>query len=590
MKTNKLSLLFPDQDRVVYQMISEETWHDLGLDALTEKLSVQPQERAMIAQVMRGLTADPAVTAFRCGVFVDILRHPEIREKMAKLLERVKTFYDYGVVRRHEGDESGIWDLMHRLEEYHDYIVTVEQIRECLAEKDLRSEGMLQLRDAVETIYRDNGFAALRKDVEEMRISASAVKSLTVGINLNDRFEAINLGLITVNAKPFTRSGLLKNFLVSVTPKDDIYQEADWNGSYSYFPANTGTGLLESVGKTAETAMVLRNPLAMMSMARVPAADGTASIPRQMDSAATMLTSRITRKLRDMLGKYINVSVKEIAELIPELAFYTRWAEYIEKRTAEGWPFCTPEVREAGDGPACASAKGFYNLKLIAAEKPGTVVPNDLEFDEEKRVYVLTGANRGGKTTITQAVGQLFLLAQSGISVPAERFVFDPVDLVLTHFPADEDKTLDLGRLGEECRRFRELYSRSTGKSLLLLNETFSTTSFEEGYFIAVDAVKAVLNRGTRTIYNTHMHKLAKELDEEINVDGGKGKAVSLVAETRDGKNSFRVKIAPPEGKSFAREIAVKYGVTYEALTLSPVPSQPRIPEAPADPDPGTAS
>ena len=118
---------------------------------------------------------------------------------------------------------------------------------------------------------------------------------------------------------------------------------------------------------------------------------------------------------------------------------------------------------------------------------------NDLEFDGEKRVYVLTGANRGGKTTITQAIGQLFLLAQSGISVPAEQFVFDPADLVLTHFPADEDKTLDLGRLGEECRRFRELYAQSTEKSLILLNETFSTTSFEEGYFIAVDAVKAIL-------------------------------------------------------------------------------------------------
>jgi DNA mismatch repair ATPase MutS len=145
--------------------------------------------------------------------------------------------------------------------------------------------------------------------------------------------------------------------------------------------------------------------------------------------------------------------------------------------------------------------------------------------------------------------------------------VFDPADQVLTHFPADEDKTLDLGRLGEECRRFRELYGKSTGKSLILLNETFSTTSFEEGYFIAVDAVKAILRRDTRTIYNTHMHKLAKELDSEINTEGLPGKAVSLVAETRDGKNSFRVKIAPPEGKSFAREIAVKYGVTYEALT-----------------------
>ena len=567
MKTNKLSLLFPDQDRVAYQMISEETFHDLGLDALTEKLSPQAQEQIMIAQVMRGMTADPAVTAFRCGVFEDMLRHPEIREKMAKLLERVKTFYDYGVVRRHEGDESGIWDLMHRLEEYHDYIVTVEQIRECLAEKDLRSEGMLRLRDEVENIYRDNGFAALRKDVEEMRITASAVKSITVGINLNDRFEAINMGLITVNAKPFTRSGLLKNFLTAVNPKDDIYPEADWNKSTSYYPANPGLGFLDGVGQITETAAVMRNPLAMMSMARIPEADGSSSVPRQMDSAATMLTSRITRKLRDTLGKYLNVSVKEISDLIPELTFYTRWAEYIEKRRAEGWVFCTPQIRKENGGAVCAFARGFYNLKLIAAEKPETVVTNDLAFDEEKRIYVLTGANRGGKTTITQAMGQLFVLAQSGISVPAEAFSFDPADLVLTHFPADEDRTLDLGRLGEECRRFRELFGKSTEKSLLLLNETFSTTSFEEGYFIAVDAVKAVLDRGIRTIYNTHMHKLAKELDTEINTGEGRGKAVSLVAETRDGKNSFRVKIAPPEGKSFAREIAVKYGVTYEALT-----------------------
>ena len=207
------------------------------------------------------------------------------------------------------------------------------------------------------------------------------------------------------------------------------------------------------------------------------------------------------------------------------------------------------------------------SLKLIDSTGPESTVPNDLAFDEEKRVYVLTGANRGGKTTATQAVGQLFILAQSGIRVPAECFRYDPADRVLTHFPADEDKTLDLGRLGEECRRFRELYGSSTGKSLILLNETFSTTSFEEGYFIAVDAVKAILSRGARAIYNTHMHQLAKDLDTEINPGSRKGKAVSLVAETTDGKNSFRVKIAPPEGKSFAREIAVKYGVTFEALT-----------------------
>ena len=140
---------------------------------------------------------------------------------------------------------------------------------------------------------------------------------------------------------------------------------------------------------------------------------------------------------------------------------------------------------------------------------------------------------------------------------------------MLTHFPADEDKTLDLGRLGEECRRFRELFVCCTPDSLLLLNETFSTTSFEEGYFIASDAVRAILGRGTRTIYNTHMHKLARDLDTVINSEETAGKAVSLVAETKEGKYSFRVTVGPPEGQSFARDIAEKYGVTYESLAAA---------------------
>lgn len=567
MKQSKLSILFPRQDEVTYREIPEESWHDLGLDTLTEKLVAQPQEVPLLRRVMMSLTADPQVAAFRSDVFEDMLRHPEIRERMAKLLNRIKMFYDYGVVNRHEGDETGIWDLMHRLEEYHDYILTVEAIRECLSEKDLVSEGLTGLRDTVDRIYQDQGFAALRKDVEEMRVAASDIKSLTVGINLNDRFEAVSMGLVSVNGKPFTKSGLLKNFLASVNPRDDIREEADWDGSSSFFPANTETGLLESVGQFVETSVILRNPLAAMSLARIPASDGSANIPRQMDNAATMLTNRISRRLKDTLARYLNVSVREMADLIPELVFYTRWAEYIEKQQRKGWRFCKPEVRHRKAGAAGMEAKGFYNLKLIDSTGPESTVPNDLAFDEEKRVYVLTGANRGGKTTATQAVGQLFILAQSGIRVPAECFRYDPADRVLTHFPADEDKTLDLGRLGEECRRFRELFVQSTADSLLLLNETFSTTSFEEGYFIAADAVRAILGRGSRTIYNTHMHKLAQDLDTVINTDERPGKAVSLVAETKGKEHSFRMVIAPPEGQSFARDIAEKYGVTYESLT-----------------------
>ncbi len=569
MKEQSLSILFPRQDEVVYRQLPDTVWHDLGLDAVTEKVAQRPEEAELIRRVMTSLTADPAVSAFRCDVFRDILKHPEIRERMMKLLQQVKTFYDYGIVNRGAGDETGLWDLMHRLEEYHDYILTVEALRECLSDKDLSSEGLRGLWTEVDRICRDNGFAALKKDVEEMRLTASDLKSITVGINLNDRFEAVNMGLVSVNRKPFTRSSLLKNFISAVSPRDDIREEADWNGSTSYYPANSEIGILATAGQAMERAVLVRNPIAAMTLARIPDADGLAGVPRQMDSAASMLAGRITRRLKDMLGKYLNVSVREIAALIPELVYYTRWAEYIGKCTEKGWTFCKPETRQDPGDAAGMAAEGFCNLKLIGSLTPAEVTFNDLAFDPEKRIFILTGANRGGKTTITQAVGQLFLLAQGGISVTAQRFSFSPADCVLTHFPADEDKTMDLGRLGEECQRFREMYSASTGNSLLLLNETFSTTSFEEGYYIAVDAVRALLDRGCRVIYNTHMHKLAYDLDSAVNQPERTGKAVSLVAETTGGKNSFRVRVAPPEGKSFARDIAEKYGVTYESLTAA---------------------
>ncbi len=569
MAENRLSILFPWQDRVTYQPLAQETWHNLGLDAIVSKVAQTPQEIPLLERVMTSLTADPGVARFRSDVFEDLLNYPEIRTRMTELLEKVKMFYDYGVVNRKAGDEAGVWDLMHRLEEYHDYILTVEEIRKCLDQKELRSEGLKQLKTSLDSTYESQGFAALKKDVEELRVSASGIRSLTVGINVNDRFEAVSMGLVSVNARPFTRSGMLKHFASAALLRDNIQPEADWNGSLSYEPA-VPLGSSLTAESLVQTTMMMRNPLVGMTLASIPRDDASSEAPRQMDHAASQLVTRLVRKLKDVLARHMNISVREIADLIPELLFYVRWAEYLETLREKGWIFRKPQVLDRAAESKDMEAKGFYNLKLIGAIRPEQAVLNDLVFDVRKRVYLLTGANRGGKTTLTQAVGQLFLMAQSGIFVPAEAFSYVPVDQVLTHFPADEDKTLDLGRLGEECRRFREIYSASTEQSLILLNETFSTTSFEEGYFIAADALRAILKKGVRTIFNTHMHKLAQELDTVINRPEVPAQAVSLVAETREGENTFRIRIAPPEGKSFARTIAEKYGVTYEKLTGEP--------------------
>jgi hypothetical protein len=574
-KKRIVSILFPNDDTISYHTMPDTAWHDLGLDALCEKLTNKGNERTMIASVMRTMTDDPQVAKFRIDIFDDLLHFPEFRERMMKLLDQVQFLNDYGSFKKDHDIKAGLWELLHRLSELDDYIKCLENIRECLNDYDVKSAGLLGLKDYITAVYDTSSFEELKKDIAALKADTSNLKSVTIGVNLNTNFEASSIGIISVNNKEFKSSGILGNFADALVAKEGIKDGNDWNGSHRFHPvSNSALDFLPSGDNVALFAASLGQPLlgpaVAATLATSPEKDSTRYVTKYFDKDISHMLSHVTRRLEQVLSRYVSLSIGNITDLIPEFIYYLRWAEYLEGLKAKGYRFCKPEVLDASTQDTRMNAWGIYNLKLAALseETPDTIVPNDLKFTEEQTLFLLTGANRGGKTTITQAIGLLYALAQGGISVPGKHFEFAPVDCIYTHYPADEDKTMDLGRLGEECRRFKDIYSAATENSLLLLNETFSTTSFEEGYFIARDAVLALLEKNCRVIYNTHMHKLAYEIPElNKNATPDRGKAASLIVSSKNGERSFRVVVAPPEGRSYAEDIAKKYGVTYDMLT-----------------------
>lgn len=559
-ETEELSLLHPAGEDPNYQVLPEETAHDLSLDQICETLTKMEPERNLIRRIMSRISGRPEVIQYRCNVFEDILNHPKLREELHDLLDRVDFLRTYGSFTK-ESDASGIWELIHRLDEMKEYIECVESIYRCLDEKEIQSEGLLALKAYVKELYENNGFEALKKDIAELKIGASEIKSVTLGVNLNDRFEPNGIGIVSINSKYFTKSGIIANFCDFLNRQDELSPDTQWKKKYTFRTAG-GDGGMQAMEQTAD--LMVRGQMRGMAGIVPPTPDGRSDdVIHSLDRAATAMLSGTVRRLKQILSRHVSVSTQVIAARIPELVYYIRWAEYVEKLQKEGHLMCKPQVKNAGE--RMMDAKELYNLKLTK-NPPSEIVTNDLIFDREHRIYILTGANRGGKTTITQAVGIAFLLAQGGIYVPASSFVFSPAANIFTHFPADENKTMDLGRLGEESKRFRDIFLQANATSLLLLNESFSTTSFEEGFFIAYDAVRAMRDLGVRTIYNTHMHKLARKLDE-LNAEGdGDSLASSLVAESQEGKRSYRVCVGMPEGLSYARDIAEKYGVTYEQL------------------------
>ena len=573
MSQKKYSLLYPDIN-APYRVLSAVTMHDLGMDQICKKLSAKEQEQNYIQNVMARMYADPAVTQYRCDIFEDVFQQKKMRDDLMEILGRISFLKDYGAFNREYDESASIWDLLHRLDEINDYIQCVDALHTCLADSDIHSAGFLGLKAYVEKIYADNGFAELKKDISELKLDTSQLKSITVGINLNERFEADGIGLVSVNSKYFTKSGILSNFYDHIATKDRINGDTEWKKDFKFQPFDVKTeGTLNNSMQTMDAGVMLSG--VRVGVVKLPEGDQAKDVTRYTDRIVNHMVSHMVKRAREVLNKYVSITITDMTDLIPELIYYIRWAEYIQKLQEKGFAFAKASIyngEENASDPYAMQARGIYNLKLAVfeTEESGNIVSNDLEFDWERRVYILTGANRGGKTTITQAVGQLFVLAQGGIYIPGEAFTFSPVTGIYTHFPADEDKTLDLGRLGEECKRFKAIYEEADSRSLLLLNESFSTTSFEEGYYIAKDSVRAILYKGMRTIYNTHMHKLAFDVEkmneEQQKAEHTEGKAFSLIVHTKGTERSYQIEVAPPEGKSYASEIAQKYGVTYEML------------------------
>lgn len=74
---------------------------------------------------------------------------------------------------------------------------------------------------------------------------------------------------------------------------------------------------------------------------------------------------------------------------------------------------------------------------------------------------------------------------------------------------------------------------------------------------------------GCRCLFSTHLHELAaeiEELDRRSRASGGAAIDTLVAGMETDGKRSFKICRAKPDGKSYARDIAKSYGLTYDDI------------------------
>lgn len=553
------SLLQPNSTDIKYNKLSPQAINDLSVDFICDSLTDDKFERNSIKNTMTNITGDERVIKYRRDIFDDLHKNPSLRTELEHLLAKLADLRELEKFKK-DTEASDLWILINRLREINGYVNCITQIKNSLDKIEINSEGLTELKKIVTDIYDSSGFPQLKKDIDETFKKAQQLKSITIGVNLDHLLRPVNAGIISLNSNPITDSGLLNGFMKFASQKNELYTGTDFTSLKSFHslnPSNSKIGLGRLVSSATRDVVI----------ERAESATGSDPLSASMTKTVTAILKKIVRDIKGTLQKYVNISGYSLVSLASEIIFYIRWADLIEKIQSRGLTLCKAEILPTENRELFT--KGIYNLKLAIKSLNGeniNIVDNDFEFSDKGRIYIMTGPNRGGKTTFTQAVGIAFLLAQNGIYIPAKDFSFSPCDNIFTHFPADENETVDLGRLGEESKRIAEIFKQSTDESLLLFNESLATTNVAEGLYIAKDVVKAMRYIGTRTIFNTHMHELARNPDIINSEVDGKSKVESIVTGVENGSRSFKVFIAPPQGVSYARDIAVKYGVTFEQI------------------------
>lgn len=557
------SLMFPKNSERNFKTLTPESINDLSIDFILEALTDQKYEREHMRKIMVSVTDDPEVIRYRCDVFEDFLRFPKLRSSMEELVRKLADLRDLERFQKDQ-DSSAFWSLVNRLREVDEYVRCISMLREVLASLDVRSQGMRDLLDLVTEISRESGFDELKKDIDEMLVKVRRLKSVTIGVNLDDMLRPKSAGVVSLNDSEFKESGLMRRFMRFADRKEELHHGTGDAESMRLFHPATPITMPTFVSKAE-----MNNSMtgAKISTSTVTGAD---SLSNAIKDTVTNIMNQTCTEIKNTVKRYVNISGYMLVGLMPEIMFYVRWAELIDKIKAQGMPVCKAEILPAEQRDC--SFKDLYNLKLAIKNVQGdniNIITNEIDFNDDRRIFILTGPNRGGKTIFTQAYGLAMLLAQLGIYVPASYAKISPCDNIYTHFPADENDTVDLGRLGEESKRLSEIFQVATNRSIMLLNESLATTSVTEGLFIAKDVVKAMRFLGVRCIFNTHMHDLARGVDELNSSVEGTSKAASLVTGIHDGERSFKVSLLPPQGVSYAKDIALKYGISFDQIKES---------------------
>ena len=240
------------------------------------------------------------------------------------------------------------------------------------------------------------------------------------------------------------------------------------------------------------------------------------------------------------------------SDLSGELVFYRYALNMIGYMKNLGVPYCLPEISdEFEEGDCFAEFFGLCDITLAAefkdAEARFEVVKNDVALKENDKINIITGANQSGKTTFLRSFGSALALARAGLPVPAIGAKTSLFSNMYTHFQRYDEDLKNEGQLDTELAEMESIVYSAKKNSVILMNESFSSTGLKDATQIASDVLSAFNHIGAKVVYVTHIPDIKNKMLEAESL-GKEDKAhINLykTGQKEDGSPSFKLELLP---------------------------------------------
>jgi DNA mismatch repair protein MutS len=501
------SILFDQHEKSTVADGREEPefFTDLNLDQIVASITAGREEYDLKPFYYTPLSHVETIN-YRHEVFRD-LEDPTLRGHIGSFAAKIRAMREHlaQANKLHYKYQKERWFL----EAVDIYCNAVGRLIDDLSCADLRSRGFLSLREYLTRYAKSPGFASLLAETRKLKADFSTVRYCL-------HIKGKRIKVSRYDAEPDYGADVLRTF-------EKFRQGAAKEYRFEFFSRpemnHVEAAILELVAK---------------------------------------LFPDIFSSLDQFCRRHLDYFDDTIRVFDREIQFYLACIEHIERIKPAGLSFCYPAV--SGRSKEVYGREVFDLAladKLICAKAP--IVTNDFYLKEPERIFVVSGANQGGKTTFARTFGQLHWLAVIGCPVPGREARLFLFDRLFTHFEREEDLRTLSGKLEDDLLRIRGILECATPNSILIMNECFSSTTVSDSLFLNKQLIEQMLRRDMICVSVTFLDELASLSDSTVSM-------VATVDPRTPALRTYKIVRKPADGLAYAAAIAEKYRLTYKCV------------------------